>query len=57
MAKNKGNTRKGAVKERSQCFNEKTQMYVKRNKKTGRFMSCKVTPYKGVKKEKEVKTK
>jgi len=48
MAKNKGSTRKGAVKDRTQCKNERTGQYVKRNTKTGRFISSKTTPYKGV---------
>jgi len=52
MAKNtSNNTRKGAVKNRSQVLNPKTKMYVKRDKKTGRFLSAKSTPYKGVSKE------
>ena len=52
MAKNTNRkTRIGAVKERSQVFNEKTNMFIKRNKKTGRFISSKSTPYKGVTKE------
>ena len=52
MAKNKGKTRKGAIKDRTQCFNGKTNMFVKRDKKTGKFMSCKIKPFKGVTKEK-----
>ena len=44
----------GAVKNRSQTYNPKTQLYVKRNPKTGRFMDVKQdgTPFKGVRKEK-----
>mgnify|MGYP001307270909 CR=1 FL=1 len=49
---NKGNTRKGAVINRSQCYNGKTNQYIKRDKTTGKFMSAKVSPYKGVTKEK-----
>ena len=56
MAKNKGNTRKGAVKDRSQCLNTKTGMYMKRGP-DGRFMSAKKTKYKGVKTEKSKKKK
>tara|TARA_B110000971_G_C19918746_1_gene458122 strand:+ start:518 stop:745 length:228 start_codon:yes stop_codon:yes gene_type:complete len=57
MAKNTGNScRKGAVKERSQVYNDKTKQYVKRNKKNGRFLSSKKTAYKGVKKESEKNT-
>ena len=53
MAKNtNNNTRKGAVKDRSQVLNPKTKLYVKRDKKTGKFISAKATPYKGVSKEK-----
>ena len=44
----------GAVKNRSQTYNPKTQLYVKRNPKTGHFMDVKQdgTPFKGVRKEK-----
>jgi hypothetical protein len=53
MAKNTNeNFRKGAVKDRSQVYNDKNKCYVKRDKKTGQFLSAKKTPYKGVKKEK-----
>ncbi len=57
MATNKpygDNSRNGAVKSRSQTFNPKTEMYVKRNTDTGRFMDVKTTggPFKGVRKEK-----
>jgi hypothetical protein len=46
--------RNGAVKQRSQVFNPKTGLYVKRNAETGRFMDVKQdgTPFKGVRKEK-----
>ena len=54
MAKNTdNNTRKGAVKDRSQVLNPKTKLYVKRDKTTGKFISAKATPYKGVRKEKK----
>jgi hypothetical protein len=57
MAVNKpmgNNARVGAVKERSQTFNPKTELFVKRNGLTGEFMQNKVTggPFKGVRKEK-----
>lgn len=57
MATNKpygDNRRVGAVKDRSQTFNPKTQQYVKRDTTTGRFMDVKQdgTPFKGVTKEK-----
>ena len=55
MAKNTGNnTRKGAVKDRSQFFNEKTNTYLKRGP-DGKFLSGKQTPYKGVRTEKDNK--
>lgn len=46
--------RHGAVKERSQTYNPKTDQYVKRDTNTGRFMDVKQdgTPFKGVRKEK-----
>lgn len=58
MAKNPpvgDNARKGAVKNRSQTFNPKTQQWVKRNSDTGKFMDVKQdgTPFKGVRKEKK----
>ena len=54
MAKNKGKTRKGAVKDRTQYRNENTGLYYKRGP-DGKFMSTKKTPYKGVTKENEKK--
>ncbi|XMO85032.1 hypothetical protein AAFN75_09560 [Algibacter sp. AS12] len=57
MAKNKpigDNARKGAVKQRSQVLNPKTNLYVKRNAETGQFMDVKTSggKFKGVRKEK-----
>lgn len=57
MAKNKpvgDNARKGAVKQRSQVLNPKTNLYVKRDSETGKFMDVKTTggKFKGVRKEK-----
>ena len=57
MAKNPpygDGARKGAVKDRSQTFNPKTDQWVKRDSDTGRFMDVKKdgTPFKGVSKEK-----
>ena len=58
MATNKpkgDNARKGAIKSRSQVKNPKTNIWVKRNTETGRFMDGKTsseTPFKGVRKEK-----
>lgn len=57
MAVNKptgDNSRKGAVKERSQVLNPKTDQFVKRDTNTGRFMDVKTTggKFKGVRTEK-----
>lgn len=57
MAKNppKGDgQRKGAVKDRSQTYNPKTDRYVKRDTDTGKFIDQKADkkPFKGVRKEK-----
>jgi len=57
MATNKptgDNARKGAVKQRSQVLNPKTNLYVKRNTENGQFMDVKTTggKFKGVRKEK-----
>ena len=54
MATNSGNnSRKGAVKDRSQVFNPSTGNYVKRDTQTGRFIDVKSDgkPFKGVRKE------
>jgi len=49
--------RKGATKNRSQTYNNKTGCYVKRDTKTGRFISCKKeVPYKGVAKDSNAKS-
>jgi len=47
------NARIGAVRSRSQTHNPKTNQWVKRDAKTGRFMNVKQdgTPFKGVRKE------
>ena len=56
MAGNTGNGhRKGAVKGKTQTYNGKTKSYVKRDTKSGKFVSSKKTPYKGVKKEQTAK--
>jgi len=46
--------RNGAVTDRSQTYNPKTEQWVKRDSDTGRFMDVKQdgTPFKGVTKEK-----
>jgi hypothetical protein len=52
MAKNTGNNfRIGSVTGRSQTFNPRNGLHVKRNDTTGQFMAAKPTPYKGVAKE------
>lgn len=57
MATNKpygDNARKGAVKDRSQTYNPKTEQWVKRDSESGKFMDVKKdgNPFKGVRKEK-----
>lgn len=57
MATNKpvgDNARKGAVKQRSQVLNPTTNLYVKRDTQTGKFMDVKTSggKFKGVRKEK-----
>lgn len=57
MAKNKpigDNSRKGAVRDRSQVHNPKTGLWTKRNADTGKFMDVKTSggKFKGVRKEK-----
>lgn len=60
MAVNKptgDNARVGAVRQRSQVYNPKTDSWVKRDSNTGRFMDVKTsdnTPFKGVRKEKQI---
>ena len=57
MAKNTGkNTRIGAVKDRTQFFNQQTNIYLKRGP-DGKFISGKSTPYKGVTTENKKTTK
>jgi hypothetical protein len=54
MARNTGNnSRKGAVKERSQVYNPATGNFIKRDSTTGKFMEVKKdgTPFKGIRKE------
>lgn len=55
MAKNTGdNFRRGAVRDRSQVHNPKTDVWVKRDAETGQFIDGKQDgkPFKGVRKEK-----
>lgn len=57
MGRNTGNgSRVGAVKGRTQSYNAKTGKYVKRDTETGRFLSSKDTPYKGVTSEESAKS-
>ena len=53
-SKNGENFRQGAVRNRSQVFNPKTDQWVKRDSETGRFMDVKQdgTSFKGVRREK-----
>jgi hypothetical protein len=46
--------REGAVRERSQTFNPKTERWIKRDSQSGRFMDQKAdeNPFKGIRKEK-----
>ena len=51
----KDNSRKGAVKDRTQVQNPKTGLWTKRDSETGRFMDVKTSssePFKGITKEK-----
>lgn len=58
MAVNKpygDNARVGAVKDRTQVYNPKTDKWVKRDSQTGKFMDMKTSnnaPFKGVRREK-----
>lgn len=56
MAVNKptgDNARIGAIRKRSQTYNTKTSLYVKRDRTTGQFMDVKTSggKFKGVRKE------
>ena len=49
MGKNTGNkSRKGAVIDRSQMYNDKTGLFIKRDTTTGKFMAASETKFKGV---------
>ena len=49
MGKNTGDGfRQGQQKDRKQIFNQKTGQYIKIDTETGKFMSSKDTPFKGV---------
>lgn len=52
----KDESRKGAVKQRSQVKNPKTGLWTKRDAESGKFMDVKTSsdkPFKGVRKEKK----
>jgi len=56
MAKNSNSGyRIGAVKDRTQTFNPKTNQYIKRDSATGKFISVSNNKYKGVELEKPKK--
>lgn len=59
MAKNTGSEfRQGAVKDRTQTYNSKTNCYIKRDSTTGKFLSVKKDePYKGITKETSITKK
>tara|TARA_E500000178_G_C16974785_1_gene732800 strand:- start:608 stop:820 length:213 start_codon:yes stop_codon:yes gene_type:complete len=53
MGKNTGDGfRQGQQKDRKQVFNQKTGQYIKIDTETGKFMSSKDTPFKGVRMKK-----
>ena len=53
MGKNTGDGfRQGQQKDRKQIFNQKTGQYIKIDTETGKFMSSKDTPFKGVRMKK-----
>ena len=55
MARNTGqNFRRGAIRDRSQVFNPKSETWTKRDADTGKFVDGKADPkpFKGVRKEK-----
>ena len=56
MAKNTGNGhRAGVVSGRTQVYNPTTEKYIKRDAKTGKFMSSKDTPFKNIRNEEAIK--
>lgn len=57
MGKNTGQGyRQGPVKNRTQAYNPKTNMYVKRDEK-GQFIACKDSAFKNIRKESSAKNK
>lgn len=55
MAKNTGKGgRKGVITNRTQTYNSKTGLYIKRDEK-GKFMKSKSTPFKNVRKDAKAK--
>lgn len=58
MAKNTGNGhRVGSVRDRTQVFNPKAGVHVKRDTNSGKFIAAKPTPYKGVANEPDLRRK
>lgn len=58
MAKNTDNGyRIGAIKDRSQVYNPKTNQYIKRDATTGKFIATSNNKFKGVTEEKNKKEK
>jgi|TARA_B110000285_G_C14729522_1_gene425783 hypothetical protein len=58
MGKNTGDGyRQGQQTNRKQIYNEKTGQYIKIDTDTGKFMSSKTTPYKGIRFKNKSNTK
>jgi len=56
MGKNTGNGhRQGPVKDRSQTYNSTTGQYIKRDTNTGKFLSCKDSPFKNIRGDENAK--
>ncbi|ARF09654.1 hypothetical protein Indivirus_2_33 [Indivirus ILV1] len=56
MAKNTGSGgRTGVIANRSQTYNPKTGLYVKRDTETGKFMGTKDTAFKNVRRDDKAK--
>ena len=58
MGRNTGNgSRIGVTGNRSQTYNSTTDKFIKRDTTTGRFISCKDTPYKSIRRDEKAKQK
>lgn len=56
MAKNTGTGgRTGVIVNRSQTYNPKTGLYVKKDTETGKFIKTKETPFKNVRRDAKAK--